>query len=883
MGMRVSRSSLSTCLFPIAAFLIGAGTLAGLGTGHAQTAVPAPHPLGVEDVLDLSVYGQAQFSPDGKWLAYNVTPPYDELGDYSYWLYAYGLSGHQLWIREVAANGPPRLQPGLDPEATNYLAGISPDSRWVLVLEHKAGRLRFVGCRLGKDDCHRFDGEPDIRDGYFTLFSWNERIEWVSGHAFLMPVRPDSLPGSERHARGLVGQMLWRDWNLAWSGKAPTASEMISTGHEKSEDWADGRLMEFDLATGEARLVRAGRYAGPKASPDGQYVAAARVGERVRPPSDVPLETARTHPRFDRRYALHLIDLATGDVKALQKPYTVDPGSITWSVNGDRLSVFGWEEGETPHEGEYYVIDTASFTPVKASHAGLQLADRNLAPDPADFSGPTAGALLDTGPVVYARPESGGTYGWYVLSEASLVLLTQGLERVSPQLLGAGRTDVRVLSPDGVYLASPAHPPKRLMPVLEDGVYAVPHEIVPEHGWSGEFRFGSGERLAATDPRPRPVSVRRRNGDDSAVRFTGSGGKGDTPTEIETGVSGARLLAASAPASAALVTRRIGSATDLLLLQKSRAPQSLARINDGLDLTLPVADASIRYQLSDPEGGMPDRTMDGCLSLPPDYEAGRRYPVILDIYPVGLPGRCRHVRDMPRPEALASDLWTSLGFIYFRPAMPLDFARTNESPIGGMPDLAEQSARALVGQGYADPDRIVLLGISQGAVTALYISARSDRFAAVIAMNGWSDFLSHYFGARGITTYLHLDQNGGDNRWRYDCVGEGAQNRCPFGFGETPFEHPDAYAETSPVVLASRIDIPVLLVHSDMDYISMSQFDEMFGALYRAGKEARYVRYWGEGHTPSSPANIRDLWRRMGSFLAECGIRPEKPAMKTGK
>jgi len=856
----------------IAAVLAGALGLVGLASAGAAPEGLAQHKISVEDVLGLAVYGQAQFSPDGKWLAYNVTPPYDHLGDYSYWLYAYGLSGHQLWVKEVAADGPPRLQPGLDIDATNYLAGISPDSRWVLVLEHKAGRLRFVGCQLGKNDCVRFDGEPDFRDGYFTLFSWNERIEWVSEHAFLMPVRPDDLPGSERHARGLIGQMLWQDWNAAWRGKETTASEMSSTGRDRSEDWAEGTLMAFDLAAGTARPVAAGRHAAPKASPDGQYVAAARVGERVRPPADVPLETALTHPRFDRRYAFRVIDRDSGEARDAAVPYTVDPGSITWSARRDRVSVFGWAKGKTVADGDYYVFDAATLKPVLAAHDGLQLADRNLTPDPAGFSGPVAGALLDDGPVVYARSASGGSYGWYALLEEGPKRLTSGLKAVSPQLLGADENHLTVLSPDGVFRTGSDGKSRRLTPALEEGAYAPPYEIVPAHSWSGEFRFSSQERRTPTDPAARSVLVRSADGADRAVRFIGPSWGSRETGKVDIDLTDARLLAASASASAALVTRRAGSATELVLLREGRQSQLFARINGGLDQTLSVPETSLHYTLSDPKGDQPDRTVEGCLSLPPDYRPGQRYPVVLDIYPIGLPGRCTHVRDMPRPEAFASDLWTSRGAIYFRPAMQLDFARTAEAPIGGMPDLVEQAAKALVEQGYADPDRIVLLGVSQGAVAALYIAAKSDRFAAVIAINGWADYISHYFGARGIATYLHLDQNGGDNRWRYDCVGEGAQNRCPFGFGETPFEDPSAYAATSPVILAPDIEIPVLLVHSDMDYIGMTQFDEMFGALCRAGKEARYVRYWGEGHGPSSPANIRDIWNRMDRLLLESGI-----------
>ena len=74
--------------------------------------------------------------------------------------------------------------------------------------------------------------------------------------------------------------------------------------------------------------------------------------------------------------------------------------------------------------------------------------------------------------------------------------------------------------------------------------------------------------------------------------------------------------------------------------------------------------------------------------------------------------------------------------------------------------------------------------------------------------------------------------------------------------------------------LAPQITAPVMLIHSDMDSFSMSQFDEMYGALLRAGKDARYIRYWGEGHGPSSPANIRDMWSRMDAFLAETGVAP---------
>jgi dipeptidyl aminopeptidase/acylaminoacyl peptidase len=286
----------------------------------------------------------------------------------------------------------------------------------------------------------------------------------------------------------------------------------------------------------------------------------------------------------------------------------------------------------------------------------------------------------------------------------------------------------------------------------------------------------------------------------------------------------------------------------------------------------PTAAARISYTLTDPEGIETAQQVEACLTLPPDYDPGRRYPVVIEVYP-GTGGGCQTFLDAPRPSPAVKDLWASLGAIHVRPALPLDLSRTEAGPMAGTPALLEQTAGALIELGYADPDRIALFGFSQGALPALYTAARSDSFAAVIAMNGWAGLLSHYFGRRGIAATFHLGADGGDNRWRYDCEGDGPQHNCPFGFPASPFgDAAAAYARESPVTMAKDITAPVLLIHSDLDYFSGSQFDEMFGALHRAGREARYVRYWGEGHGPSSPANIRDLWARFEAFLNEAGF-----------
>lgn len=245
--------------------------------------------------------------------------------------------------------------------------------------------------------------------------------------------------------------------------------------------------------------------------------------------------------------------------------------------------------------------------------------------------------------------------------------------------------------------------------------------------------------------------------------------------------------------------------------------------------------------------------------LPPGYEAGKRYPLLIEVYPIGLPSTCRTLKDTPRAGAFVDDLWASRGMIHVRPAIPLDLIRTEAGPIAGLDEIVDQTIDALVEQGFVDPGRVAVFGFSQGGIFSLYAATQSQRYAAVISVNGWSDYFSHYFGPRGLMRYFHLDQNGGDNL-------------CPFGFGLTPYDDPALYASNSPVALTSGITAPVLLVHSDFDYFDISQYDEMFGALSRAGKEAIYLRYWGEGHGPSSPANIQDIWRRIDTFLRDSGV-----------
>ena len=84
-----------------------------------------------------------------------------------------------------------------------------------------------------------------------------------------------------------------------------------------------------------------------------------------------------------------------------------------------------------------------------------------------------------------------------------------------------------------------------------------------------------------------------------------------------------------------------------------------------------------------------------------------------------------------------------------------------------------------------------------------------------------------------------------------------------------------AYIRNSPVFFADQVEDPVMLIHGDADSATlMTQAEEMFTALRREGKDALFVRYWGEEHTISQPQNQRDMWTRVFDFLEDNGVTP---------
>jgi dipeptidyl aminopeptidase/acylaminoacyl peptidase len=88
-----------------------------------------------------------------------------------------------------------------------------------------------------------------------------------------------------------------------------------------------------------------------------------------------------------------------------------------------------------------------------------------------------------------------------------------------------------------------------------------------------------------------------------------------------------------------------------------------------------------------------------------------------------------------------------------------------------------------------------------------------------------------------------------------------------FRMDGTPWSAPQRYITNSPLWRSDNVSAPVLLIHSDMDEFDDTSYEMFFTSLYIQKKDARLLIYRGEGHSPSSPANIKDMWANIFSWF----------------
>ena len=253
----------------------------------------------------------------------------------------------------------------------------------------------------------------------------------------------------------------------------------------------------------------------------------------------------------------------------------------------------------------------------------------------------------------------------------------------------------------------------------------------------------------------------------------------------------------------------------------------------------------------------------GWIILPYGYQPGKRYPTITWVYAGSVYHEQRPWLAEMEPHSLSMQIPASHGFAILLPSMPLKQEGETEDPMLRLTEGVLPAVDKAVELGISDPDRVFVMGQSFGGFSTYGLVTQTNRFRSAIALAGLSDLISLYgvFDARErYTDFPHEDLF-------MKALTEGAQ----VGMGNPPWKDLGRYIRNSPIFFVDRVQTPVMIIQGDVDYVALQQGEEFFSSLYRQGKRAEFVRYWGEGHVLESPANIRDMWSRIYSWLDDTG------------
>jgi dipeptidyl aminopeptidase/acylaminoacyl peptidase len=140
----------------------------------------------------------------------------------------------------------------------------------------------------------------------------------------------------------------------------------------------------------------------------------------------------------------------------------------------------------------------------------------------------------------------------------------------------------------------------------------------------------------------------------------------------------------------------------------------------------------------------------------------------------------------------------------------------------------------LVAQGLVDPERVGVMGWSQGGYISAFLATHdAARFKAVSVGAGISNWVTYY-----VNTDIH-----------------------PFTrqyLGATPWDDPEIYRKTSPMTYIEEAKVPVLIQHGDGDRrVPLPNAYELYQGLVDQGVSAKLVVFKGFGHGLNKPKAVR--------------------------
>lgn len=253
--------------------------------------------------------------------------------------------------------------------------------------------------------------------------------------------------------------------------------------------------------------------------------------------------------------------------------------------------------------------------------------------------------------------------------------------------------------------------------------------------------------------------------------------------------------------------------------------KSLTNLNTGLDKKKISKTEVVSWT------GALDEKVDGILYYPHDWEAGKKYPLVVMIHggPSGV-----DQDDWGESWAYPHQLYTQRGAFILKPnyhgSSNYGLKWVESISRGKYNDLewvdVEKGVDSLIAKGLVDPKQMGIMGWSNGSIISIEISTRTDRYKAVGAgagdVNWTSDWGNAMFGHAFEDYYL----------------------------GATPMENPQLYVDKSPLFRMDKVKSPTIIFFGTEDVnVPTEQGWQHYRALqYLGNTDVKFLLFPGEPH-----------------------------------
>jgi dipeptidyl aminopeptidase/acylaminoacyl peptidase len=495
------------------------------------------------------------------------------------------------------------------------------------------------------------------------------------------------------------------------------------------------------------------------------------------------------------------------DYKARPRPWVIDR-------QGFKTDYVGYLDRRRKH---VYVLDVES-----GKHAQLTTGDYD---DSQPVWSPDGQRIAFTSNRTEEPDLNFNTDIWTV----STVLPDQGFNPLTRVTSTPGEDSAPTWSPDGKFIAHVAE--------LHAGrsYYNTNHLAVSP--------AGGGELRLLTEPLDRNISSPRFTSDGKSILFSledsgeqilarvpASGG------EVERLISGQDVLSSYHMGKDGMIAARISRPHQPpeIFLYRDGELQQRTFVNTELLDTLELGEV-VEVQFNSADG----TEVEGFIIKPPGFEKGKKYPVILDIH--GGPQSQYNWSFGFNAQLLAAN-----GYLVVHPNPRGSTGYGEEFCLGiwqawGQPDYEDVMAAVdhAIELGWADPDRMGVMGWSYGGMLTNHIITKTDRFKAA---------------ATGASATLYVANYGHDMylRWWEQELGQ-------------PWK-PEAralYEKLSPFNQVENVVTPTLIMGGEKDWnVPIINSEQLYLALRRLGVDTELVVYPGEFHGIGVPHHNKDLFER---------------------